>query len=124
MKNAPKELLPQILLIVERRVARTRLLFVMVNTVVGVSSLFSLVFSISYLTKTIAESELSSYLSLIGSDAEMLLTYWKEFTYSCLESLPLVGTLFVLVSFGIFIVSLKNISKYAEKNLFTKLKHA
>ena len=71
-----------------RRVSRLRLA-VFVPLVV-VSALATVV-SFQYLVRETAQSGLSEYLSILFSDGDTMLSYWKEFLISLAEAAPVFG---------------------------------
>ncbi len=81
-----------------------RALFMQRVTLGGLSlvSLAGLIPSFSYLVGAFAASSFGQYLSLIASDGDIILLNWKEFTFSLVESLPLMGiTLVSIMIFGL-----------------------
>jgi|SRR3989339_998318 len=59
----------------------------------------------------ISQSGLLKYLSLIVSDWDMALTYWKELALSIVESTPLLEITLVLSTILILLVVLKLLTK-------------
>lgn len=72
----------------------------------------AVVVSFQYMARETAQSGLSEYLSIIFSDGGTILSYWKEFLVSLVESAPVFGaTLFlgaVLALMGSLRVTFKN----------------
>lgn len=85
-------------------ILETRALYIRRAFFGGVSflSLAGLVPSFLYLSGAFALSSFGQYLSLIASDGDVLLINWKEFAFSLIESLPLMGiTLVSIMIFGL-----------------------
>jgi len=86
----------------EKRRLRIRLAIFGTSTIVS----FSLSYlAIVYLVGKIQESGFWQYLSLFFSGDGVVYTYWKELTYSLIESLPVVGVIASLAAIGLFIWS-------------------
>ena len=76
-----------------------------VYALISIISFLSIIPSMIYLFNMLSSSGLYSYISLIFSDIETL-SYWKELSFSILESLPFFGIAIVLGMSGIFLWSL------------------
>jgi hypothetical protein len=77
---------------------------------------FSL-WAIIYLVKSVQETGFWQYLSLIFSENRIVLVYWRELSFSLVESLPIVSLMVFLTAVGFFIWSLANMLK-KETRLF------
>jgi hypothetical protein len=53
------------------------------------------------------QSGFSQFFSLLLSDTNSVMTFWKEFSLSLLESFPVGGTIAVLASVLVFLVSMR-----------------
>jgi hypothetical protein len=81
----------------------------------GVLSLSGSVFSVIDLVKQSSQLGFYQYLSLAFSDSGVIATYWREYTLSLIDSLPIVSlALSFFLLFTLFI-SIRNIS-YQFKN--------
>jgi len=81
----------------------------------GVLSLSGSVFSVIDLVKQSSQLGFYQYLSLAFSDSGVIATYWREYTLSLIDSLPIVSlALSFFLLFTLF-VSIRNIS-YQFKN--------
>lgn len=93
----PDELYPKIVGRIHKLELRAR--FMSRATLGGISllSLAGLAPSLSYLLSAFSASSFVQYLSLIASDGDILLLNWKEFAFSLIESLPLMGITLVSI---------------------------
>lgn len=89
------------------------------QSAVGLSlSIAFLFFAWSFFGQSFIQSEFWRLLSLIFSDAQIVLTYWKDFSFSLLESLPVMSIgAFLSSGFLIYFFSLEtlNIFRAMEK---------
>jgi hypothetical protein len=67
--------------------------------------------SVIYLVQAFTRSGFSSYLSLILSERLQVLTYFKEFSLSLVESIPILSVAVFLCVFGVFLWSLLLLTK-------------
>ncbi len=88
----------------ERRTARLRLFFV---GSVFLASFAALIPAFQYFIREFYQSGSYQYLSLLFSDGGAVLSYWKEFTLSIAESLPVLGITAVLATIFVFLGSLR-----------------
>ncbi len=65
-----------------------------------------------YLWENLRASSFYTYLSLIGSDGSLLLSSWKEFGLSLLESFPTIEIALILAGIVIILQSVKKINSY------------
>ena len=91
----------------KKRMAKIRLIY---TSIIGVVSLAGSIPVLQYFLEELARSGFYQYFSLILSDGGTALTYWKEFSLSLVESLPVLGTtalltiLFILLVVSNFII--------------------
>lgn len=71
----------------------------------SIASLFGLINVGVILWQSFVQTGFYEYLSLIFSDSSVLSTYWKEYTLSLIESLPLVGLISLLAIAIVFVWS-------------------
>ena len=88
------------------------------------SSFIAGIWAIVSLGNVILKSEFWSILSLIFSDAQIVVGYWKTYLYSLLETLPVVSIVLILIpilglimSIG-FYLDLKNKNKHVFHSHF------
>ena len=70
------------------------------------------------LLSDLAHSGFYEYFSLIFSDSGLMFSYWKEFTLSLAESLPMMSIIFTLSLVFIFLLSVRYMLKQAGRNQF------
>ncbi len=85
----------------ERSAARTR--FAILGSL-AFASFVGIIQSLSYLLQSFSQSGFYHYFSLIFSE-NSLATYWKELTFSLVESLPLLGLIMFLSITALFLWS-------------------
>jgi hypothetical protein len=115
--NTPEGLLGAVHLRIEkeqRRMARTRLA---VFIPLAIVSCFAVAFSFQYLAQEVSRSGIGEYLSIIFSDTSTLFAYWKEFSLSIIESMPIWGTALFLGSIFVLLGSLKSVIKNTQITL-------
>jgi len=81
--------------------------FLVLSAVTGTMSLAGIVGSVWYLAATLTQTSFYHYLSLVFTDADLVLPYWKEFVLSLAETLPLFGITLILVGVVAFLLSLR-----------------
>lgn len=79
-------------------------------TLISIISLFGLVFSGKYLIELFNNSGVYDYISLIISNTDVL-NYWKELSYSIVESIPFMELSIVMCLISVLIWSLRQITK-------------
>jgi hypothetical protein len=93
----------------EKRLAKIRVFAFGGSGIVSFSFSF---WAIIYLVNSIKESGFWQYLSLIFSEnGAVLASYWRELSFSLIESLPIVGLMIFLGAIGLFIWSAANMAK-------------
>jgi len=71
------------------------------------ASVIGVVFSIKYVAQAISESSFYQYFSLLFSDPDIVVSYWREFTLSLVESLPFFAITLVLVAIVVLMTSIR-----------------
>lgn len=74
--------------IMEYRRARA---FLIASGVAISFSVVAIVLSVSYLVHAFLQSSFAAYLSLLFSDTDVVVLYWREFALSIVESAPVFG---------------------------------
>jgi len=69
------------------------------------ASLMGVVVSFFSLGKALKSSGFFNYLSLVTSDSTVIMSYWKEISFSLVESLPSLSIALLLCVLGVFIWS-------------------
>lgn len=72
-----------------------------------VGSAIAFIPALAYVRTGLVESGFSAFFSLIFSDTEIVLVYWKNFVQSLLETLPVAGLAVFLATIAVFLESLK-----------------
>ena len=106
------------LLAYEAKRATKKLYF---SSLISVASLVGSVFAFIYLAGEVTRSGFFQYLSTAFSDLGTTAMYWKEFSLTIIDSIPLIGVLLVLASIFVFFASLKFTSRYFIKNKYSLL---
>jgi len=99
----------------EKNIAKFKL---WIGTFTGVASLVTLIPVFQMLLDDLAHSGFYDYFSLIFSDSGMMFSYWKEFTLSLAESLPMMSIIFTLSLIFIFLLSFRYVMKQIGRNQF------
>ena len=97
----------------EKYIVRVKL---WVFSVVGFVSLVGLVPAFKMLSSDLTQSGFYKYFSLIFSNSELIISYWKELIFSLAESLPTISIIFTLSLVFIFFLSLKYLIKQIINN--------
>lgn len=88
---------------------------------INIASLLGIISTFVYLIKAFISSEFYKYISLIFSDGISILSYWREFIMSVVESLPITSITTFLFLLGVFLWSIEyssTINKNRDENLF------
>ena len=96
----------------DRRVARFKLTIL---SIIGGVSLFSLIPAFKALTLDFSQSGFYDYFSLLFSNGDSIVNFWKEFLLILAESLPVLSIALFLLLIFIFFLSLKYILKQIIK---------
>ncbi len=115
--NPPEGLEKSILGEIYKREKRGALVRFISTGLVAVASCLGIIPAVIYLVQSISSSGFLQYVSLLSSDGTSLLTYWKEFSMSLAESLPLFSLTISIALLGIFIWSLSKAAKNARTAL-------
>ena len=83
--------------IAARRLAKARTAAALYGstTLLGIGLLIP---AVSYTVSLAQQSGFTSYLSLLASDGTSIISYWKPFTLSVVESAPIIGSALVLAA--------------------------
>lgn len=93
---------------VQVRGARIRVLLSGLGLIGALSLMF---FAYNYTITELAGSGFTNYFSLLFSDADALVLYWKEFGLTLLESLPLFGVSILILSVLFCLSMLRTVAK-------------
>jgi hypothetical protein len=89
-----------------------------IGTFTGIASLITLIPVFQVLLDNLTHSGFYDYFSLIFSDGGLMFSYWKEFTLSLAESLPMMSIIFTLSLIFIFLMSFRYVMKQIVRNQF------
>lgn len=102
----PSDKLRQAILIgITKEEGRLAKIYLFVSSFVLLVSFSGVVMSVRYLIQGFYRSGFYQYLSLLFSGDSSVLIYWKELSYSLLETIPIVGMTLFLMALGLFIWS-------------------
>jgi len=104
--DPPEGLSARVLLCIraeKQRIARIRLYLFGTASAISFVALFP---ALQYTFYEIANSGFTDYASLLFSDATSLLPYWREFTMSLVETLPVFG---LIISLGLVFLMLESL---------------
>jgi hypothetical protein len=101
----PQDLKRNIVLgIAKEELHRAKVYFAVALTALP-ASLVAVFLSGRYLANSFYESGFYDYFSLLFSGDNAILVYWKELTYSLVETMPIAGAIVFLVAFSFLIWS-------------------
>ncbi len=111
--SPPETLYHRILMQLAREEKRAAALRTAFFGVTSLASFVVLIMAFQYTANELAQSDFYRYFSLLFSDGGILLRYWKEFTLTLVESLPLMwGTILLASIFallGSFRLAIRNV---------------
>ena len=84
----------------------------------GVFFLTGFIFIVKDLMVKLSQTGFYEYMSLLSSDGKYISTYWKEFTLSVTESLPMTNITVSLLLVFILFVSIRKIVLQKYKGSF------
>ena len=100
------------IIVQNKRIARLKL---WAFSSIGLASLIGLIPAWHLLSNNLTQSGFYEYFSLAFSNGSSLLSYWKEFTLSIAESLPVMSIVLSLSLVFVFFLSLKFATKQIVK---------
>lgn len=103
--RAPKGLRQSILLNIVHAEYQRAKSYLVASIVVIPAALAGVFFAAQYLAQSFQQSGFYEYLSLIFSGDGTILAYWKELSYSLIETMPVFGAAVFLSALGFFIWS-------------------
>jgi hypothetical protein len=89
----------------------------------SLTSVLAMIYSFVLVVKDYYVSGLSEYISLVFSDSSIILSLWKEFIFSVVDSLPFLTITLILVLLWIFIWSIKYMFSNLKTSSFISLKN-
>ena len=106
-----KELRQKILFSINKEEIQRAKTYFLVSMTTALVSIFGLIFSVRFMVQEFYQSSFYSYLSLIFSDPNTLVSYWKELSMSLLETLPILGITISLIAVYSLLVSIRTLVK-------------
>lgn len=88
----------------EKNRARKLLVISIITAFVSIGSILA---SVKYALTSFYQSSFYSYATLLFSDPDVVMRYWREFGLALLESLPVVGVILCLAAFFALLISLR-----------------
>ncbi len=97
--------------------------YLLLSLITASASFVGLFFSVKYALNSFYQSSFYDYFSLIFSDRDMVLSNWKEFSLSLMESLPYFSVTLVLVAIGLFMYSMLIYANTTKRDFSFSLEH-
>lgn len=82
-----------------------------------VTSLVGSVFAFKYVIQGVYQSSFYSYFSLLFSDPDIAVSYWRELLLSLVETAPLMGITFSLIMLATLLISMRILANNAKTHL-------
>jgi hypothetical protein len=101
----PAKLRANILTRIGREEFRRARIYLFASATVGAVGVFGALLSIKYMLQGLSQSGFYNYFSLLISDPDMMLTYWREFALSIVESAPFIGITILLAAIAVLMFS-------------------
>jgi len=112
LKTAPPPVnLKRVILARVRQIAKRRLIF---RGVLALGLLGGIIWFFILMNSGLTESGFYHYLSLFLSDSDIALTYWREFSLSLIEAIPIVITTVFLALFAFFFWTIPRVARDAQ----------
>lgn len=113
----PKGLRDRILTSIRYEEIRRARLYVIGALITISTSVFGAVLVFKYTFQGFYQSSFFSYLSLLFSDPDIAVSYWKELALSLVETAPLVGITLSLIALATLLTSMRVLVNNAKPNL-------
>lgn len=112
-----KELRKNILLQIVKEEGRRAKNYLLASFATAAASIVGFIFAAQYVTQAISQTSFYRYFSLLFSDSDIVLSYWRQFTLSLVESLPFFAVTLVLVAIVVLMVSIRVFTNNARRSL-------
>ena len=96
---------------------RRAMIFLLASAQIAVLSVIGIVFSIRYVVQSFYESNFYAYFSLLLSDPDIVLIYWKDFALSLADTIPFMEITITLMSVSILLISVKILAKNMQAGI-------
>lgn len=117
--SVPGNLINNIVLVVDQKAKQTVGFKTLGLILVSFVSVATSVPIISHIFTSFTQSGFYNYLSIIFSDSDVALVYWKEILISLAESLPVIGIVGLLTVTAIFVWSILKAVSITKNGLLT-----
>jgi uncharacterized membrane protein YciS (DUF1049 family) len=81
--------------------------YLLASCATATASIVGVIFSARYVMQAVSQSSFYRYVSLLFSDSDIVLSHWREFAFSLVESLPFFAVTLVLVAIVVLMVSIR-----------------
>ena len=122
--DPPAKLRTNILISIGREERRRTRVFLSVFAAAVPLSILGIVFSIQYMFQGFYQSSFYSYFTLLLSDPDIVLTYWKDFSLSIAESVPFMGITVSLVTIILLLISIRVIANNLRNGVSRSFSHS
>ena len=103
---------------------RRAIVFLFVSAQTALVSVAGIVFSAWYAMQGLRESSFYAYFSLVLSDPDIVLAYWKEFVLSLADTIPFMEITVVFVAVAVFLVSVRILAQNMRFGLSPSFSHS
>jgi hypothetical protein len=103
----PVGLRAHILMRIGREEFRRARAYLFASATIGAAGVFGVALSVKYMLQGFNQSGFYNYFSLLISDPDIMLTYWREFVLSIVESVPFIGITVSLATVALLMFSIR-----------------
>jgi len=103
----PPNLRAKVLFVIREEEVKRARIFLLFTTLVTPFSVIGLWFVFQYLLASFYQTSFYHYATLLFSDPDVVLAYWRQFILVLLEALPVVGMIFTLIMLGALLLAAK-----------------
>lgn len=113
----PKGLRGKIIASIRREEIRRARIYVFTALTAITASSFGAVFAFKYMLQGFYQSSFYSYFSLLFSDPDIVVSYWRELSLSLIETTPFVGITLALITLATLLTSMRVLIKNTKPHL-------
>ncbi|MCD8495178.1 MAG: hypothetical protein LRY41_02185 [Candidatus Pacebacteria bacterium] len=113
----PKGLRGKIIASIKSEEIRRARMYVFVALATIATSSLGAVFAFKYMLQGFYQSSFYSYFSLIFSDPDIAVSYWKELSLPLIETVPFVGITLALIALATLLTSMRVLVNNAKPHL-------
>ncbi len=121
--DLPKKLKKNIILLIQKEEYAYARKYVLMASMLGIISFIGGAFSLRYVFQGFVQSSFYSYASLLFSDPDILLQFWREFGLSLVETIPLFEITTLLVTIAILLLSIRILANNLHTRFFPGFSH-